>query len=102
MSEKDIDSKIGDAWKAHYQGDQSTAIDQFQRLVDQAPESIDAHWGLGLSYRKAGDLEKAREVFNRTKELVEAQMETSSQESRLPMLSRMVEQQLTYIGEFIK
>ena len=103
MSEKDIDSKIGDAWKAHYQGNQTAAIEQFKQLVDQAPESVDAHWGLGLAYRKAGDLEKARDVFIRAKELLEAQLDaldTDEIVSRLPMLNRMVDQQLEYIGEF--
>lgn len=103
MSENDIDVKIGQAWKAHYKGDQTTAIEQFKELVAQAPDNIDALWGLGLSYRKAGDLENARQVFTRAKELVQEEQEKMPGElGRLPMLSRMIDQQLEFISDFMQ
>jgi predicted Zn-dependent protease len=39
------------------------AIDHFQSLIDASPQDVDAHYGLGLAYRKMGRLDKSIEVF---------------------------------------
>lgn len=98
---KDIDVRIGAAWKAHYQGHDDVAIEQFRQLVAEAPDHIDANWGLGLSYRDAGQIEDATQVFHKVKDLVGTQLEAHGTEhERFVMLSRMVEQQLAQINEF--
>jgi Flp pilus assembly protein TadD len=97
-----LDEKIGEAWKTHYAGQDAAAIDQFKRLVEEAPDNIDAHWGLGLSYRNVGNKTSAVEVFQKVKALVAARLQTESGEmERYVMLNRMVEQQLAQIGEFL-
>lgn len=101
--EKAFEAKIGEAWKTHYQGDQAAAIEQFKRLVDEAPDHVDALWGLGLSYRKAGDLENARQAFEHARDLVQAALDEQPEEyGRLFMLNRMIKQQLEYISDFIQ
>lgn len=40
------------------------AINHFQSLIDASPQEVDAHYGLGLAYRKMGRLDKALEVFH--------------------------------------
>lgn len=103
MNEKEIDAKIGEAWKAHHRGEQQKAITQFKELVTRAPDNVDALWGLGLSYRKAGDLENALDVFRRAKSLVKAQLDENPAEyGRLFMLNRMLSQQIDYMTDFIK
>ncbi len=101
QSKNDIDVRIGAAWKAHYRGQDDIAIEQFRQLVAEAPDHIDANWGLGLSYRDAGRIEDATQVFHKVKDLVGAQLEEQSTErERFVMLSRMVDQQLAQINEF--
>lgn len=100
--QQSLDEKIGEAWKAHYAGQDAAAIEQFKRLVAEAPDNIDAHWGLGLSYRNAGNKTSAIEEFQKIKQLVKDQLEReSAQPERFVMLNRMAEQQLTQIGEFL-
>ncbi len=101
MAEQDIDARIGEAWKAHYEGKEDVAIEHFRRIVDEAPDNIDALWGLGLSYRDAGDKASAVEAFNRVKVMVSAMLDNETGElGRYFMLNRMVHQQLEQMEEF--
>lgn len=103
MSEKDIDQKIGEAWKAHYKGENARAIDMFTQLAQQNPDHVDVQWGLGLAYRSAGDLDRATEAFKRAKTLIEAALAKNPQEYGRPfLLNRMINQQLDYISDFIR
>lgn len=102
---KNIDVRIGEAWKAHYQGQDRLAIEQFSGLVQEVPDSIDAHWGLGLSYRDAGELDPAAQVFQKAKAMITAQLEGQDDEAtnreRYVMLARMVDQQITQLALFL-
>jgi len=102
MSEHDLDVRIGKAWKAHYEGNQPAAIEQFKAIVNDAPEHIDANWGLALSYRNAGDRAKAVELFKRVYELLTVKLEAKADDyERFYMLRRMATQQIEQMGEFI-
>jgi hypothetical protein len=101
MNQNDIEAQIGEAWRAHYQGQDQVAIEKFLQLVAAAPDNIDAYWGLGLSYRDAGDTASAIQSFQKVKELVTSRLKTDSgQQERFVMLNRMVDQQLERIGQF--
>jgi Flp pilus assembly protein TadD len=103
MDSKDFDTKISMAWKAHYNSQHQQAIDQFKQLVDMAPDDIDVNWGLGLSYRKAGDKATALEIFQKVRELLAQQMDVKSDNyERLFMLKRMVDQQIEQMNDFIE
>ncbi len=39
------------------------AVNHFQSLIDSNPKDTDAHYGLGLAYRKMGRLDKSTEAF---------------------------------------
>lgn len=98
MDQKEINSKIGAAWKAHREGNNQTAVDMFLHLVEEAPDHIDVYWGLGLSYRDLGDKVQAVEAFKKVKDLVTIQLESESgQLGRYFMLNRMVDQQLSQL-----
>jgi Flp pilus assembly protein TadD len=102
MDEKDFDAKISAAWKAHYSGQHEQAIEQFRKLVDQSPDHIDANWGLGLSYRKAGEKANALQVFQKVRDLVTQELETHPESyERFFMLKRMVIQQIEQMNDFI-
>lgn len=102
MDEKDFDAKISAAWKAHYNNQHEQAIDEFRALVEQAPDHIDANWGLGLSYRKAGDRANALQIFQKVRDLVAQELETNPDNfERFVMLKRMVSQQIEQMNDFI-
>lgn len=102
MTEKDLDARIGEAWKAHYAGEYYTAVEQFKLLAAEAPDHIDAQWGLGLSYRHVGEKEKALAAFEQAKALIDAEISANPGEhGRLFMLNRMVTQQIEQIADFL-
>jgi cytochrome c-type biogenesis protein CcmH/NrfG len=102
MNQDELSTKVGEAWKAHYGGDNAVAIETFQQVVEQAPDHIDAHWGLGLSYRKAGDKENALRAFERVQELVTVELDKEPEDyERFFMLRRMVQQQIAQMNEFL-
>lgn len=101
MSEQDLKARIGDAWKAHYDGQHDLAVQKFRAIVAEAPDNVDANWGLGLSYRKAGDKQNALRVFQVVRDLVQARLEQTEERERYFMLNRMVAQQIEQMAEFI-
>jgi Flp pilus assembly protein TadD len=104
MSQQDeLGAKIGDAWKSHAEGQNETAIVKFKEITEKVPGHIDALWGLGLSYRNAGDTANALQVFGEVKELVAAELRGEPEEyERFLMLRRMVDQQINQIHEFFR
>jgi len=102
MNQKTVDAQIAEAWKDHYARQHQAALEKFRQVVAEAPDNIDANWGLGLSYRSIGDKVKALEVFQKVKELIAAQMAANSENrERYFMLSRMVTQQIEQMSNFI-
>lgn len=100
--QKEIDTKIGNAWKAHYAGQNDAAVEQFRALAQTAPDNVDVHWGLGLSYRNLGDKENALQSFQKVDELVTSILDTEPEDyERFFMLKRMVTQQIEQISDFL-
>jgi Flp pilus assembly protein TadD len=103
MDQNDFELEISEAWKAHYNGQHEQAIEAFKQLVGMAPDHIDANWGLGLSYRKAGDKANALRVFQKVRDLVEQELEANPEGyERFFMLKRMVSQQIEQMNDFIE
>ncbi len=61
MDQNEIKTKIDAAWRAYRAGQQQAAVEHFITILAEVPDEIDAHWGLGLSYRHLGEREKARQ-----------------------------------------
>jgi Flp pilus assembly protein TadD len=102
MNPKDFDVKLGEAWKSHNDGQHAQAVELFQELVNEYPDHIDANWGLGLSYRKAGDKANAVRVFQKVSELITLALDTHPEErERYFMLKRMVTQQIEQVNDFL-
>lgn len=99
MDQQELKAKIGVAWKAHYRGDNEAAIQQFIQLAAEAPDIVDVHWGLGLAYRKAGDLAKALSAFRQAKSLIDqGNSEDPEERGRLTILNRMVNQHIEQLS----
>ena len=102
MSKNELDVKIGAAWQAHYNGQHAAAVEQFNQIVADNPDHIDANWGLGLSARKAGDSETALQAFTKARDLIVAELASDPEDyERFIMLERMVKQQVEQMSDFI-
>ena len=102
MNEQEIKTKLSEAWKARHAGQNQVAIDIFKQIVAEAPDHIDASWGLALCYRAHGDRDNALKVFQKVKDLVSERLQTETDErEKYFMLSRMVIQQIEQMSDFI-
>ncbi|MBC7814373.1 MAG: tetratricopeptide repeat protein [Burkholderiales bacterium] len=124
MAHDDIYVRIGDAWGMYREGQHAAAIAEFERIVAQKPDEIDAHYGLGLALRAAGQQESAVTAFQKALKLVDAKLSPAAADKystievetetlqealtedtlvtgkhdRFTMLKRMTGQRLTELG----
>ena len=102
MSDNPIDHEIGEAWKAHRQGFQDTAIQQFREILDRDPGNLDALYGLGLAEKAAGNEAEAKQIFLHLQAQIDgvsAEEAASGTPGRYFMLANMVKQQIRQIDQ---
>ena len=106
-SENNASSLVAQAWNYHREGKAAAAVAEFEKVVQQYPQDIDANYGLGLSQKAAGQTAAAINTFKHTLEIIsESQKKEDAQrnvddenvrtpeDDRLLMLQRMVNQRL--------
>ncbi|MBI5927848.1 MAG: tetratricopeptide repeat protein [Chloroflexi bacterium] len=95
-----IKKQIGDAWRAHRQGQHDTALNIFRQVLKQEADNVDALYGLGLVQKTSGDNTHARETFSRLQDLLKElqAQEDAGSPGRYFMLNNMVRQQLRLLG----
>lgn len=103
--------KIGRAWRMHRDGDNHGAMQAFEEVIAASPDSVDAHYGMGLAHKASGDTEAAADSFQRalsvTEQALTAVQVTSHAEGqhgandletnfddRYMMLTRMLKQRI--------
>ena len=71
MATETIARQVGQAW--HYQrlGETDSAIKEFDRILRQEPDDIDANYGMGLAQRSAGQPQAAVEYFQHALDIVD-------------------------------
>ena len=111
MSTLPNSERIGKAWRLHRDGNNSDAIGAFEEIIAISPESVDAHYGLGLVNKALGDSASAAAAFqqalDKVQEALSAIQTASSAEGhhgandldtnyddRYMMLTRMITQRL--------
>ena len=108
----DIKTLISQAWRYQREGRASAAIAEYERILKQDNDNIDALYGMGLAQRDDHQTSKALEYFRRALELVEtaaaARRPSNTDEERFAnntpeddrymMLGRMINQRLTELG----
>ena len=107
--------KIGRAWRLHREGDNQGAIRLFEEVIAASPDSVDAHYGMGLAFKSMGNMQSAADSFQRalsvTEQALSAVQLTSHAEGqhgandldtniddRYMMLTRMLNQRLEDVG----
>lgn len=106
MASETIDAQIAQAWRLQREGNAERAIAEFDRILQQDPDSVDANYGLGLALRAAGRHDAAVTTFQRTLSLLEAANahlrsggerteRFSTEADRIMMMTRMTKQRLS-------
>lgn len=110
MSSNPINTdNVSNAWRYQRENQATTAVPEFEKILKQDADNIDALYGLGLALRDTGKTDSAITKFQRVLELVEAAAlasrpaSTGEEEHRKPntpdddrymMLGRMTKQRL--------
>lgn len=115
MSTIRTESLIGRAWRLHREGNNRTAIEEFEKILRTTPNDVDTHYGLGLALRADGQNAAAIESFTKAMELSQRAYDASRQlseaeghhgsndletteDDRFMMLHRMIGQRLRELG----
>ncbi|MDE2777425.1 MAG: tetratricopeptide repeat protein [Chloroflexota bacterium] len=115
MSSLPSAEKIGRAWRMHRDGDNQGALRLFEEVLAASPDSVDAHYGMGLAYKARGDMSAAAASFGQalsvTEQALSAVRVTSHAEGqhgandletnfddRYMMLTRMLKQRINDVG----
>jgi len=103
-------TNVSNAWRLQREHKASSAVPEFQKILNQDADNIDALYGLGLALRDSGNTEGAITNFQRCLELVDAaalarrpaatgeeehRVANTPEDDRYMMLSRMLKQRLT-------
>lgn len=81
MSNENIAAQIGKAWRYEREGKTQEAISEYERILKQNGDDIDANFGMGLAQRAAGHKDRAVEFFQRAADLSEAALKRSRQQT---------------------
>jgi tetratricopeptide (TPR) repeat protein len=116
MSEINISARIAQAWAYHRAERNNDAQREFEAILHNAPDDIDALYGMGLTLRAAGQKDEAIELFQKAYDLtqdalhnevqdvetnqglVEDTLVVAGQNPRYMMLTRMLRQRLAELG----
>jgi tetratricopeptide (TPR) repeat protein len=108
----DMTTLISQAWRYQREGRATAAVAEYERILKQDADDLDALYGMGLAQRDDHQKGKATEYFQRALDLVEsaaaARRPVSSGEERVAnntpeddrymMLGRMIKQRLMELG----
>lgn len=94
-----LNKKIGNAWITYRSGQNASAIKEFESILNEDNDHIDALYGLGLVLRSSGDLDGARTNWQKGLDLANANLESygdsrSLERERTFMTSTMLKQRL--------
>lgn len=111
-----VKQQIGQAWAYHREGRNDQAIAEFETVLNQQPDSVDAHYGMGLALRAEDRNQQAVESFQKALELAQRTLNAlrsvseaegqagrtndlgSTDDDRYMMLIRMIKQRLAELG----
>jgi hypothetical protein len=98
MATSEYSAQLGRAWALHREHRNEAAIDEFNQLLRESPEQVDALYGLALAQRAAHLTDAAKQSFERCLSLVNRTLEQNPGEDRYEMLQRFIHQRLEEMG----
>lgn len=118
MGSETVAAQVGHAWRYQREGQAESAIKEFEKILQQQPDDIDANYGMGLAQRTAGRSEAAAKYFQHALDIVDKQdlagkaardaaandfqteriKPNTAEDDRYMMLTRMLKQRLAEVG----
>jgi tetratricopeptide (TPR) repeat protein len=115
MGSETVAAQIGQAWRLQREGQNDSAIKEFEKILKQEPDNIDANYGMGLAQRAAGRQQAALEHFQHALDIVDQRdsagriareaaasdfqteriKPNTAEDDRYMMLTRMLKQRLS-------
>ena len=71
MGNETIAAQVGHAWGFQREGHSDRAVQEFEKILRQDPDDIDANYGMGLAQRSAGHPQAAVEYFQHALDIVD-------------------------------
>ena len=116
MSTLPTTERVGTAWRAHRDGNNSEAIKLFEDVIGTSPENVDAHYGLGLAHKADGNKSASIAAFKTALGFAQQGLDAaqttshveghhgandldSSDDDRFMMLTRMLKQRVEDLQE---
>src|SRR5262245_21735995 len=104
MSTETIASRVGRAWGYQRDGRQDAALIEFNQILKESPNDVDANYGVGMLYKAIGSLDQAKQAFQQAAKLIEkertaAENADQATKDRFAMLTRMVNQRITELNK---
>jgi hypothetical protein len=96
-STAEADVQVGEAWGKHFAGKNEAALEQFKGLASRYESHIDAHFGLALCLKTAGQKEAAAATFTKVKDLCVVELNRTpkpEEPERFNLMLRIIEQHL--------
>lgn len=106
MGSENLESRIGKAWRMEREGKGKEAVAEFEAILKNAPDHIDANYGMGMALRRAGKFSEAATHFQKALTQVETaaaarqpaasetRVRNTPEDDRLMMLTRMLKQRI--------
>jgi len=122
MGNETIASQVGHAWRYQREGQADNAVKEFEKILRQDPDDIDANYGMGLAQRSAGHPQAAIEYFQHALDIVDTKdsagriardaaandfqteriKPNTAEDDRYMMLTRMLKQRLAETNATLK
>jgi tetratricopeptide (TPR) repeat protein len=68
---QEVAARIGEAWQMHREGRSEDAVVEFERIIRDNPDNVDAYYGLGLAQRSTNRHSAAKSSFEQALILID-------------------------------
>jgi tetratricopeptide (TPR) repeat protein len=68
---QEVAARIGEAWQLHREGRSEDAVVEFERILRDNPDNVDAYYGLGLAQRSTNRHSAAKSSFEQALILID-------------------------------
>lgn len=98
MAHNEYAAELGRAWTLLREQRNDAAIEEFDKILRETPDQIDALYGLALAQRASHQREAAKQSFERCLTKVRQGLDENPGMDRYEMMQRFVHQRLEEMG----
>ncbi len=99
MFNSNVSSALGKAWAFHRNGQNDQALGEFQKLLSQNGDDLDALYGSGLAQKALGKTDAARQSFQKAIDAAGKGLSEKPGNDRFMMMRRMAQQRINEVSK---